>query len=80
VKGALYGTTFGGGANCTVASDCGTVFGITTSGTVKVLYSFKGYPDGAHPHTRLLNVNSTLYGATTFGGANNGGTVFAFRP
>jgi uncharacterized repeat protein (TIGR03803 family) len=37
--------------------------------TYKVLYSFKGYPaDGAYPYASLLDVNSTLYGTTQFGG------------
>jgi uncharacterized repeat protein (TIGR03803 family) len=37
--------------------------------TYKVLYSFKGYPDdGAYPYASLLDVDSTLYGTTEFGG------------
>src|ERR1019366_2835597 len=43
--GNLYGTTSGGGTN-----GAGTVFKITTSGTLTTLYSFTGYPvDGGTP-------------------------------
>src|SRR5580704_15170193 len=43
--GDLYGTTLTGGAN-----EDGTVFKITTSGTLTTLYSFSVYPaDGANP-------------------------------
>ena len=43
-----------------------------------VLYSFKGYSDdGALPVAALINVNGTLYGTTSNGGANGLGTVFA---
>ena len=44
VDGILYGTTYGGGA-----TDAGTVFKITPSGTQRVLHSFKGGKDGALP-------------------------------
>ena len=53
VKGTLYGTTYFGGA-----TEGGTVFEITPSGTETVLYSFKGgsSEDGAitggGPHRR----------------------------
>jgi uncharacterized repeat protein (TIGR03803 family) len=78
VNGTLYGTTFYGGAD-----SAGTVFKITTSGTEKLLYSFKGGPnDGAYPAAGLINVNGTLYGTTSLGGASTCigygcGTVFA---
>jgi uncharacterized repeat protein (TIGR03803 family) len=72
IKGTLYGTTSGGGANC-----CGTVFSITPSGTETVLHSFGGSGDGAYPYAGLINVNGTLYGTTARGGANNDGTVFS---
>jgi uncharacterized repeat protein (TIGR03803 family) len=73
VDGTLYGTTNVGGA-----SNDGTVFSITPSGTETVLYSFKGGSDGAAPYAGLLNVNGTLYGTTAVGGVskNGHGTVF----
>jgi uncharacterized repeat protein (TIGR03803 family) len=80
VKGMLYGTTNGGGANyCAYAFDilCGTVFSITPGGTEEVLYSFSY---GRHPNTpdgSLIDVGGTLYGTTTRGAAHQDGTVFS---
>jgi uncharacterized repeat protein (TIGR03803 family) len=67
----LYGTTSGGGD----ANNDGTVFGITTSGSEKVLHSFGS--DGSVPDASLTDVNGVLYGTTVAGGANNKGTVFS---
>jgi uncharacterized repeat protein (TIGR03803 family) len=73
VKGTLYGTTFGGGAN-----GGGTVFSITPSRTETVLYSFKdGSGDGYFPNAGLINVKGALYGTTTAGGTRGYGTVFS---
>jgi uncharacterized repeat protein (TIGR03803 family) len=70
VNGTLYGTTPQGGASA------GTVFEVSTSGKERVLYSFKGVPDGAYPGAGLVDVNGVLYGTTTNGGVSNAGTVF----
>jgi uncharacterized repeat protein (TIGR03803 family) len=73
VNGTLYGTTYNGGAH-----SLGTVFSITTSGKETVLYSFgTGSEDGGYPAAGLINVNGTLYGTTTYGGAEHAGTVFS---
>src|SRR5579871_2237066 len=73
VNGTLYGTTPGGGAYGN-----GTVFSITTSGKEKVLYSFGSRSgDGTTPYAALINVNGTLYGTTTGGGAYGNGTIFS---
>ncbi len=74
VKGTLYGTTTGGGANCTSSGGCGTVFAITASGKEHVLYSFKGGSgDGANPYAGLIEVNGTFYGTTNAGGDYDSG-------
>src|SRR5579871_597062 len=70
VKGTLFGTTFGGGSK-----NDGTVFKVTTAGTEKMLYAFKGR-DGKNPASALLAVNGSLYGTTVSGGAKGLGTVF----
>jgi uncharacterized repeat protein (TIGR03803 family) len=76
VGGTLYGTTQYGGAN-----GYGTIFSITTSGKETVLYSFSyGSGDGEFPQAGLINVKGTLYGTTTYGGANDWGTVFSVTP
>jgi uncharacterized repeat protein (TIGR03803 family) len=73
VDGKLYGTTSSGGKH-----GDGTVFAITTSGKETVLYSFKGgSADGAAPSAPLINVNGTLYGATSYAGAHGRGVIFA---
>jgi len=74
--GNLYGTNWGGGPQC-----CGgTIFQLTTSGTVTMLYNFcipSGCPDGQFPESSLIEAaDGNLYGTTTFGGAHGGGTVF----
>jgi uncharacterized repeat protein (TIGR03803 family) len=68
VQGTLYGTTNGGGANCTGGVACGTVFSITASGKETVRYSFKGGTDGQNPDAGVIYVNGKLYGTTTGGG------------
>jgi uncharacterized repeat protein (TIGR03803 family) len=75
VNGKLYGTTTYGGA---FASGYGTVFEVSTSGVEKVLYSFKGVPDGEVPDAGLIAVNGKLYGTTVGGGAiaSGYGTIF----
>ncbi|HYL28210.1 MAG TPA: choice-of-anchor tandem repeat GloVer-containing protein [Candidatus Nitrosotalea sp.] len=71
VGGALYGTTAGGGA-----SNNGTVYKISSSGSEQVIYSFKGGSDGVGPSAGLIAVTGTLYGTTSSGGAYGQGTVF----
>jgi uncharacterized repeat protein (TIGR03803 family) len=62
--GTIYGTTAVGGAY----DDSGTVFSLSSSGTERVLHSFKGYPDGAVPYDQLTYAGGVLYGTTQFGG------------
>lgn len=76
--GNLYGTTSGGGR-----FSHGTVFelspGANGQWTEKVLYAFDS-SDGAEPASGLImDSNGNLYGNTNTGGANDLGTVFAYR-
>jgi uncharacterized repeat protein (TIGR03803 family) len=65
VNGTFYGTTSAGGTKTD-----GTVFGITTSGTEHVLYSFgDSRSDGELSSGGLIDVNGTFYGTTIAGGA-----------
>jgi len=93
---ALYGTTEGGGnsprgrgycvpfgdaQNDTWSPSCGTVFEITPFGRERVLYRFRGDPDGSNPVARLAVFNGELYGTTYWGGsAEDGGTAFRILP
>ena len=78
--GNFYGTTDEGGTN-----GDGTVFKITSSGTLTTLYSFcskNGCSDGENPSAGLVQgSDGNFYGATENGGANgNNGTVFKITP
>lgn len=72
--GNLYGTTMAG------TSDNGTIFRITTTGTLTTLYSFCSKPncaDGAQPLAALTQAtNGNFYGTTSGGGSSGNGTVF----
>jgi uncharacterized repeat protein (TIGR03803 family) len=73
--GNFYGTTIYGGANGE-----GTVFKITPTGRLTVLYSFcseTNCTDGENPYAGLAQAtNGDFYGTTIAGGANGYGTVF----
>lgn len=83
VRGAMYGTTYNGGTGCQVSTanlipGCGTVFRITRSGAETILHRFADVPDGAHPHSGLIDVNGTLYGTTVSGGGDDfSGTIYS---
>ncbi len=73
--GNLYGTTMNGGA-----TNKGTVYKLTLSGTETVLHAFDG-SIGSNPESPLSQAASgIIYGTTDNGGANNGGTLFAINP
>ena len=76
--GNFYGTTVGGGIINTLSPNgMGTVFKVTTSGTLTTLYSFTNGSDGANPQAALtLENDGNFYGTTTSGGTNGGGTLF----
>jgi uncharacterized repeat protein (TIGR03803 family) len=83
---AIFGTTYGGGA-----SSNGMVFSINADGSdFADLHDFKGTNDGKYPEGGLLITNNNvgiddasaplqttyLYGTTSAGGTNGGGTLF----
>lgn len=79
VNGTLYGTTEGGGVKgCDFHAGCGTVFKMSTSGAETVLYRFKyNGTDGEYPYEgSLVNLKSTLYGTTFYGGTYGFGAAF----
>jgi uncharacterized repeat protein (TIGR03803 family) len=64
VDGSLYGTAQSGGSN-----GCGTIFQITTSGTLLQLYSFPCGTGGGVPGGPLIQASDgNLYGTTETGG------------
>ncbi|MFZ0657511.1 MAG: choice-of-anchor tandem repeat GloVer-containing protein [Candidatus Binataceae bacterium] len=78
-SGNLYGTTEGGGANL-----LGTVFEVSPptkvggSWSESILYNFgSGSTDASSPVAGLImDTSGNLYGTTSGGGKNGGGTVF----
>jgi uncharacterized repeat protein (TIGR03803 family) len=74
--GNFYGTTELGGAN-----GAGTIFQLTSGGTLTTLYSFCAQPscaDGGNPLSGLLQAtDGNFYGAASVGGADNDGTIFS---
>src|ERR1700690_4239954 len=72
--GNFYGTTTSSGP---FDLGYGSVFKISTNGTLTNLYSFD-YNDGSGPYAGLLQgSDGSFYGTTSFGGTNGGfGTVF----
>jgi uncharacterized repeat protein (TIGR03803 family) len=70
--GYFYGTAGNGGLH-----GYGTVFKISTNGTLTSLYSFTGGNDGSFPGALVQGGDGNFYGTTTEGGANGDGTVFS---
>ena len=77
----LFGTTYQGGAY-----DLGSVFGITTNGTITEFTSFDG-TNGAYPYAGLVSDGQgNWYGTTYTGGTNAAGqfpgygTIFRISP
>jgi len=73
--GSFYGTTIGGGA-----SGMGTVFKITSAGTLTTIWQFgslSNNADGKWPQAGLVRgSDGNFYGMAHNGGANGDGTVF----
>jgi uncharacterized repeat protein (TIGR03803 family) len=77
-NGTLYGTTTEGGtANCSFGQPCGTIFSVTSGGTVTTQHSFD-VTDGEKPYGGLVqDTDGTFYGVTYEGGVSNYGTIFS---
>jgi uncharacterized repeat protein (TIGR03803 family) len=80
--GNFYGTTAYGGTNYTCSfmprTACGTVFKMTSDGTLTTLHSFNDASDaGYDPQAALLQAaNGAFYGATMQGGPDGLGSIF----
>jgi uncharacterized repeat protein (TIGR03803 family) len=70
--GNFYGTTTAGGT-----SGFGTVFKITPTGTLTVLYNFTGGTDGSDPFAPpVQGTDGNFYGTTSGAGNGGNGTVY----
>jgi len=70
--GNLYGTTYlggYGGPTCATLSGCGTIFEITTSGTLTTLHSFD-LTNGDYPTALFQATDGSFYGTTEGGGTS----------
>jgi uncharacterized repeat protein (TIGR03803 family) len=75
-NGEFYGTTQGGGDAGCVAGGGGTVFKITSTGTLTTLHAFCG-DDGERPIAPLVRgTDGDLYSTTSVGGGNSNCTNF----
>jgi uncharacterized repeat protein (TIGR03803 family) len=73
--GNFYSTTINGGA-----SQSGSFFKITPTGTVTTVYSFNSAAEGQNPGGLIQASDGNFYGTTTNGGTNGYGTVFMVTP
>ncbi len=82
--GNFYGTTYNGGSSDNCPGGCGTVFEITSDGTLTTLYSFcpqYGCADGSYSYAGLVQASDgNFYGTTERGGVNQVGTVYKITP
>ena len=82
--GNFYGTTFYGGTNLNGGLGYGTVFKMTTNGTLTTLISFFSpfaNTNGAFPAAALtLGNGGNFYGTTSGGGSFGCGVVFRLAP
>src|SRR5580698_8894511 len=69
--GLFYGTTGAGGTHNT-----GTVFKITTAGTLTTIYNFTGGADGCNPRTGLILGSDGFFYGTASGGGAGFGTIY----
>jgi uncharacterized repeat protein (TIGR03803 family) len=80
-QGGYLGTTpIGGGTGCG-SNGCGTIYDVTSGGTVTIAYAFAGGADGSAPYASLLPQKDGSYlGTTSADGRYSGGTIFSFVP
>jgi uncharacterized repeat protein (TIGR03803 family) len=73
--GNFYGTTLNGGIN-----NQGTIFKITSSGTLTVLHSFTANDGGGPTASLFQGADGNFYGTAYNGGANGAGVIFGMTP
>lgn len=84
--GAFYGVTpSGGGLRCGWQFGCGTVYRITPSGTLSIVYAFgqENVILGNGPNSLIVGRDGNFYGTTISGGTfqcDSCGTVFRLTP
>jgi uncharacterized repeat protein (TIGR03803 family) len=80
-NGNFYGATFNGGTGTACIGGCGTVFELTPSGKLTILWNFEGGSDGEFPYSGPIEgTDGNFYGTTYQGGANTVGTIYQLTP
>jgi len=80
-NGNFYGATFNGGTGTACTGGCGTLFELTPSGKLTILWNFEGENDGEFPYSGPIEgTDGNLYGTTYQGGANAFGTIYQLTP
>lgn len=74
--GKYYGTARFGGSG-----QSGTIYSITSDGTLEVLHNFEGTANGQFPYGGIVKTDDgTLYGTTVSGGAYGNGVFYSLSP
>src|SRR5277367_1359312 len=80
-NGNFYGATFNGGTGTACIGGCGTVFELTPSGKLTILWNFEGGNDGESPYSGPIeDTDGNFYGTTYQGGTNTVGTIYQLTP
>jgi uncharacterized repeat protein (TIGR03803 family) len=80
-NGNFYGATFNGGTGTACSGGCGTVFELTPSGKLTILWNFTGGNDGQSPYSGPIEgTDGNFYGTTYQGGTNTVGTIYQLTP
>jgi uncharacterized repeat protein (TIGR03803 family) len=74
-SGTFYGTT-----TQDLVNHGGTVYSITSSGTVTPLVSFTGGGGQGTPYGPVIEANGDFYGITALGGSSDDGTLYKLTP
>jgi len=75
--GNFYGTTIAGGSiSISGTNNTGTVFRLTTNGTLTTLVNLRAPTEAIRSAGWTVGKDGSFYGTTAYGGASNDGTVF----
>jgi uncharacterized repeat protein (TIGR03803 family) len=80
-NGNFYGATANGGTGTACTGGCGTLFELTPSGKLTILWNFTGGNDGEFPYSGPIEgTDGNFYGTTYQGGTNAVGTIHQLTP
>jgi uncharacterized repeat protein (TIGR03803 family) len=80
-NGNFYGATFNGGTGTACIGGCGTLFQLTPSGKLTILWNFEGGNDGQSPYSGPIEgTDGNFYGTTYQGGTGPFGTIYQLTP